>query len=398
MILNRIKKASIDLLPDGTHADGGNLYLRKKGSARSWVFRYRFHYKTFELGLGSAWTTPIADARKKAAELRVKITNGECPSIKAREDRAEKAKAVAKAATDRLTLCQIVEKAIEHKIQVKELRTRNYLQERLHLFNKYIAESIGHKPMAHITPVEIAGIIKPIAKKNAGVQCLAILRACYSYAYAVKGYKGGNPTDWQSGLNALLPSVSNHQSAVPFYSLDWREIPALYKRLAEQQQTPMVRALRILVLSPFRCNELLSALSKNLDVDAAVLTLETTKTSTKPVAMPLSRQALGLMQPTGAEYVLEKEGQRGTRLTHRTAIGTIKKVSGNPAMTLHGFRASFSTWCAENGKDPATRERCLGHAVDTKVALAYQRSDLLDQRRALLQEWADYVTSSVAPQ
>lgn len=398
MILNRIKKASIDLLPDGTHADGGNLYLRKKGSARSWVFRYRFHYKTFELGLGSAWATPIADARKKAAELRVKIANGECPSIQAREKRVEKAQAVAKAAANSLTLCQIVEEALEHKVQVKEIRTRRYVPQCLHEFNKFIASPIGHKPIVQITPAEVAAIIRPIAKKNAGVNCLSILRACYSYAAAVKGYRGANPTDWKSGLNMLLPRVDNSQSATPLYSLDWREIPALYKRLSEQEQTSMIRALRILVLSPFRCNELFTALSKNLDVGAATLTLETTKTSRTSVVMPLSKQALDLMCPIGAKYVIEKDKQNGVRIAHRTTLDVLKRISGNPAMTLHGFRSSFSTWCAENGKDPATRERCLGHVVDTKVALAYQRSDLLDQRRALLQEWADYVTSSVAPQ
>ena len=76
-------------------------------------------------------------------------------------------------------------------------------------------------------------------------------------------------------------------------------------------------------------------------------------------------------------------------------IANAIKRLGYEGITIHGFRASFSTWCAENGKDPEMRERCLGHAVDTKVAACYQRSDLLERRRALIQEWAAYVTSGV---
>lgn len=404
MILNRIKKASIDLLPDGTHADGGNLYLRKKGSARSWIFRYRFHYKTFELGLGSAWTTPIADARKKAGELRVRIANGECPSVHVRRIRAEKVAVAAQAFADQLTLLQIVEPALRRKMEVKELRTARYLPRELNTFLKFAAPAIGNKSMSKITQQDIADVLRPIAKKGAGASVLATLRACYSYAAVEKNYTGPNPTVWKGGLDMLLPRVDPRDGCEHLYSLDWRKIPELYQRVSEQEPTPVVRAIQILMLYPFRASELLGALVANLDTRAGTLTLSTTKTSKKPVVVPLSRQALELMQLGGKVYVIERaETARSNDSAPRPlyssrVIEVLKKISGNRSMTLHGFRSSFSTWCAENGKDPATRERCLGHAVDTKVALAYQRSDLLDQRRALLQEWADYVTSSSCPQ
>ena len=396
MILNRIKKASIDLLPDGTHADGGNLYLRKKGSARSWVFRYRFHYKTFELGIGSAWTISIADARKKAGELRVQVANGECPSVHIRKIRTQKALVATQALADQLTLSQIVAPALRRKMEVKELRTKRYLPRELNTFLKYAAPTIGNIPMSEITLQDIASVLRPIAKKGAGVSVLSTLRACYSYAAAEKNYTGPNPTAWKGGLDMLLPRLDPRDACEHLYSLDWREIPALYQKISEQKQTPVVRTIQILMLAPFRVGEVLGALSANLDAQAGTITLNTTKTSKKPVVVPLSRQAVELMQSDGEVYVIERSTRSQSKSTTpkplypAIVLGTLRKISGNPAMTLHGFRSSFSTWCAENGKDPATRERCLGHAVDTKVALAYQRSDLLDQRRALLQEWADY--------
>ena len=57
----------------------------------------------------------------------------------------------------------------------------------------------------------------------------------------------------------------------------------------------------------------------------------------------------------------------------------------------HGFRSSFKDWCLESGKDWAASENALAHQLGNSVESAYIRSDLLEQRRALMTEWADYV-------
>ena len=61
----------------------------------------------------------------------------------------------------------------------------------------------------------------------------------------------------------------------------------------------------------------------------------------------------------------------------------------------HGFRATFRTW-AEEQTDAAfeLKEACLGHVVDTGVVGAYQRSDRLVRRRALMTTWAEFLTKS----
>ena len=58
---------------------------------------------------------------------------------------------------------------------------------------------------------------------------------------------------------------------------------------------------------------------------------------------------------------------------------------------MHGVRSSFSDWCARNGKNFLVSEKCLMHSVGGKVFMAYQRDNLLEQRRVLLQEWADFL-------
>lgn len=64
-------------------------------------------------------------------------------------------------------------------------------------------------------------------------------------------------------------------------------------------------------------------------------------------------------------------------------------------ITVHGTRSTFSDWCAKNNKNFLVSEKQLMHAVGNEVFRAYQRDDLLEQRRVLMQEWADYLLPDV---
>ena len=65
-----------------------------------------------------------------------------------------------------------------------------------------------------------------------------------------------------------------------------------------------------------------------------------------------------------------------------------------PDCTLHGLRSSFRDWARDNRKDFETAEAALAHQVGNATERSYARSDLLDQRRELMQEWADFVTGA----
>jgi integrase len=60
-------------------------------------------------------------------------------------------------------------------------------------------------------------------------------------------------------------------------------------------------------------------------------------------------------------------------------------------LVLHGFRSTFTDWTAEQGMPAEVAERCLAHSHLSAVAAAYRRTDLLDQRRAMLEKWADFL-------
>lgn len=64
--------------------------------------------------------------------------------------------------------------------------------------------------------------------------------------------------------------------------------------------------------------------------------------------------------------------------------------------TAHGFRSSFRDWCSEQGYSRDLAERSLAHTIKDKVEAAYHRTDLLEQRRDLMNAWGAFVTSDIA--
>jgi integrase len=68
---------------------------------------------------------------------------------------------------------------------------------------------------------------------------------------------------------------------------------------------------------------------------------------------------------------------------------------GRSSATVHGFRSAFRDWAADTGKPADLAEAALAHAPINRVIAAYQRSDLLEARRQLMQAWADHLTGSV---
>ena len=79
-----------------------------------------------------------------------------------------------------------------------------------------------------------------------------------------------------------------------------------------------------------------------------------------------------------------------------TTLAAALRRLGHGDVTVHGFRSTFRDWCADAGKPSDLAEAALAHAPASKVVQAYQRSDLLEARRSLMQQWADFLTRPVA--
>mgnify|MGYP000378074403 CR=1 FL=1 len=111
-------------------------------------------------------------------------------------------------------------------------------------------------------------------------------------------------------------------------------------------------------------------------------------------AVPLSTQAIDLLNS------IERQGEKIFEDPDRKAssryslTGLLKRMTGTDA-TMHGFRSTFRDWCAENDVPEILAEKSMMHQTGDAVVQAYQRSDLLEQRREVMQRWADAVFEKV---
>lgn len=182
-----------------------------------------------------------------------------------------------------------------------------------------------------------------------------------------------------------------HHEALPY-----SQVPSFYARLAALG-TVESRALQRTILSGARSDEVIGAKAKRsatwgeiVDIDGLptwVLPAERMKGG-KTHRVPLSSQMVALLGERQAD-----NASLFGKLSEASLRKVLKSSDGN-GFTVHGFRSSFRTWIAKAttfGDDLG--ELCLAHDKRSKVEKAYQRSDLLEKRRPLMQAWADFVTA-----
>jgi integrase len=110
--------------------------------------------------------------------------------------------------------------------------------------------------------------------------------------------------------------------------------------------------------------------------------------------VPLSDAALALLGKLGKPDAFVFPGRKpGAPLSNMALLVTLRRM-GRRDLTTHGFRSTFSDWCAERtGFSSEVREMALAHAVGDKVEAAYRRGDLFNKRRQLMQAWAKFCTT-----
>ena len=158
--------------------------------------------------------------------------------------------------------------------------------------------------------------------------------------------------------------------------------------------TPTVAAMvELMVLTATRSSETRCAERREIDFTKRTFEIPASRMKSEKVhTIPLSNQAVALLagllrdKPRSPYVFTERTGKPYNHNALRKAMQTAK-VDATP----HGFRAAFGSWCLENGIDRDVRELSLAHEIGNRTEVAYIRSDLLQERRIVLQRWADYV-------
>jgi integrase len=366
--------------------DGSGLWLQVTPDlgGKSWLLRYRFDGRARQLGLGSALTTSLAEARKRAQEARDLIARRIDPRERRDVARAERMASVAK----RKTFEQCFRDYIEtHRAGWKSAKHAAQWEASV----KHTT-AINPLDVSTIEKAHVLGVLKPIwlEKTETASRIRSRIEMVLDYATNAGFRQGDNPARLE-GLKGLLPAKAKIAAKEHHAALPYAELPGFMTEL-RQRQGVASRALELTILCAARVGEVLGARWSEVDLSARLWRIPGSrmKGSVEHV-VPLSPRAVAILEGLSgsrAPDALIFPGQRGefSPQSIRNALLALR-----PALTTHGFRSTFRDWCGDATAFPReVAEAALAHKVGNAVEAAYRRGSALEKRRALMSAWSSY--------
>ncbi len=385
--IGKLTVRQVDTLPEGFHSDGGNLYLRVKGGSRAWVFRYKDKGRVREIGLGPTSIRKLKEVRVLAEAMRKTQADGRDPGELLRvNDPTE-------------TVSMTFEQCAQDLLEAKRSGWKNvkHAQQWINTLRDYAFPVIGTKAPAEVTLADVKSILLPIwtTKTETATRVRQRIEAVLDYA-AVHDLCDGtrNPARWKGILNKVLPEPGKVSKREHHAASAYTDIPRIMAALREKSHVSAY-CLQFTILTAARSGESRGATWDEVDLDARVWTIPSVRMkAAKPHRVPLSDAAMKILTNM-QEWRMRNNpkvfpGARGGLLSDVAVNKTLHSVITD--VTVHGFRSSFRDWGAEQTNFPAAvLEQALAHTNPNKVEAAYQRSDLFELRRKLMQMWADFV-------
>jgi integrase len=382
---NRLSASFVKSAPAGKHCDGGGLWLlRREDGGAQWVLRVTVHGRRREMGLGSPPDVSLAEAREQAQRWRGVARAGRDP-IKERQNERR--------AAMRADISLAVITADAFEARKAELKGDGKAGRWLSPLENHVLPKLGKVPITDLDQRDIRDTLAPLwhTKADTARKALNRLGIVLKHGAALGLDVDLQATEKAKALLGKSRHVAKHIPAMP-----WADVPDFYASLTEP--SPGNLALRLLILTGVR-----SAPIRNLHVDQIegdVWTIpgelmKGRKGSTPDYRVPLSKEAqrvLELASPHARDgFLFPASKKRGAVMSDMT-LSRLMERRGLDARP-HGFRSSLRDWLAEATDAPhEVAELMLAHVTDSGVVRSYRRTDYLEQRRALLERWADLVT------
>lgn len=356
--------------------DGNGLYAVVTPTGRIFwhvrivVRRKDFRANTF-LSLGEYPIVTLKDAREEAARVLHSYRYPATAGIRPRS---------------RHTVAAVAQEWLEtvaKKYDADYLRT---VEQRL---KRYVLPKIGRLPIATITTATLYDLLLPIAERTPETahRVKVILSAILRFAVA----RGMAERDVTAELRGQLPTSKQVHYPAP---TDPETIGAILRTLWGYQGTwQVVAALRLLPYLFARNGELRSMRWRDLDLDAALWSFEASKTGT-PHIVPLPRQAIAILRelPQYSDYVLPSPRSPRRPLSDAALVAAYRTLGLGGTVVPHSWRAIARTVLQEVLKyPPHVIELQLAHTVREPLGRAYNRTEFLEERREMMQHYADYL-------
>ena len=370
----------------GTHGDGGGLYLLvKRTGAKSWTQRITIRGKRRELGLGGFPAVSLAKARALAALNRATVAEGGDPLA---EKRRGKAPTFRDAAAD------------VHRANLPRWRSRKHAADWWATLERHAFARLGDLPVDAISRFDVLEVLTPIwtTRPETARRVRQRIRTVMQWALA-RGHAEHNPAgEVIDGALPTMPKIKAHLRALPY-----AEVPQALTAVDASPSSLVTRScFRFLVLTAVRSGTARGAEWAEIDFDAREWHIPGSRMKSGTAhRVPLSGPALAVLAAVGtrddSHLIFPSPLRRERPISDMTLTKLLRDNGLAERTTVHGFRSAFRDWAAERTNAPhAVMELALSHKVGSAVEQAYARSDLLEKRRALMDQWAQFVTATPA--
>ena len=361
-----------------------------------WVLRYvsPVTQKRRNAGLGSYPEVGIAEAAKLAQTMREQLSAGDDPLE------------LKKAETTKIVIPTFEEAARKvHTELLPGWRNKKHARQWISTLEQHVFPAMGTVPLDAITPANVADVLRPswmTIPETAG-RVKQRIHKVMQWAWA-HGFCSANPVDVVDHLLPQQVSASirtEHQPAMP-----WKVIPLyIASRVYTEDRYNVTRGLLLFViLTACRSGEARAMEWCEIDFKRQIWTIPPGRMKGGVRhRVPLSTQALELLEQMRGlhETLVFPSPRKQTVLSDMVLTSFLRKTKAisdtqGRFAVAHGFRSSFRDWCSEQHYPHDLAERALAHTIRNKSEAAYHRTDLLNERRPMMQAWGDYVRSAIS--
>ncbi|MFV0601446.1 MAG: tyrosine-type recombinase/integrase [Brachymonas sp.] len=385
-------------LPD---IDGLSLAVSPAGS-KSWHFRYYWLGKQQRMSLGNYPEVSLRDARSLRDEARALVAKDINPHRHRKQKRA-----AAKLAGEH-TFDAIYKKWLSHRELSLKKGRQTTLSILPRVFAKDVLPVLGKRSIYDIKRPDLLEVIAKIEKRKAlsvAEKVRTWFNQLFRYALVIVPDLEQNPASDLDVVALPLPPV-NHN---PF--LRMADLPKLLQRLRKYRgrlQTQL--GLRLLLLTGVRTGELRLATPDQFDLDRGlwIIPPEVVKQlqvdmrrkrqlpkDVPPYIVPLSVQAMEIVRhmleqfKPAQRYLFRHDIEMKKRMSENTLNSALKRMGYRDMLTGHGIRGTMSTALNEIGYPKVWVDAQLSHVDPNKVSATYNHAEYVEQRRRMMQDWAD---------
>lgn len=353
-------------------SDGNGLYLKiRVNGVKAWYLQKSINGKIQKKTLGNFPEMGISEARVSAKLLIKELTETTSDEARKKEVASQ-------------TLRQVYDAWF--MLKKDEIKNWRDISSR---FEKHVLPKLGSKAFASIMPLDLQECLMPLvqAGKLETIKRICIwLRQCEDYAYNA----GIIEVQHLQKISKLFrrPKAEHRPTIAP------SELPAFFKDVKTSPYTTAISftLLKVAFFTLLRPGEYTLMKWDWIHDDIIEVPADFMKMK-RPHRVPVSTQLKAVLNelPKRGEYVFYSASAGSGHISHGCLAIYLKRLGYKDRLTAHGIRSIGRTWMAENKIPFDVAELCLAHSVGSQTVQAYNRTDLLEERREAMQKWCDFV-------